>query len=270
MLNHEVSEGSDLTLLLPNEMCEEIFLDVPARDLVVSASRVCKNWYHLLRSRSFWFRKVKRERFQLSAATERRLAEEEDLGKALHILQGLSCHLLGLNTNLIQNPSGQDGLNRWKVRHGGNGLDVEMSPIGSNPIPEEAGLPTNHCFVSSYTPCIRTQHIKLKNHNLQPWMMDILKPKIEVSEWVSARFDCNARSTMKVKIFGNGIPIGYKKDWSSSTGDVKMMEWYKMSIMADYVEGLHAIEFTNISKDEQFWAGHYGAKTAGSSVVLHV
>ncbi|XP_045127924.1 F-box only protein 27-like [Portunus trituberculatus] len=270
ILDHEVSEGNDLTLLLPTEMCEEIFLYVPAIDLVTSASRVCKNWYHLLRNRNFWLRKVKREGFQFSAVTEKRLTEEKDLSKALHILQGLSCHLLGLNTNLIQNPSGQDGLKKWHVQHGGNGLDVENPPIGSNLIPEEAGLPTSHCFVSSFTPCIRTQLIKLKDHNLQPWMMDILQPKIEVSEWVSARFDCAARSTMKVKIFGSGIPVNYKQNWSSSNDGVERMEWYKMSFVADYEEGLHSIKFTNTSTDEQFWAGHYGAKTAGSSVVLKI
>ncbi|KAK8391325.1 hypothetical protein O3P69_017142 [Scylla paramamosain] len=262
--------SNDLTLLLPTEMCEEIFLYVPAIDLVVSVSRVCKNWYDILRSRNFWFQKVKREGFQLSAVTEKRLAEEKDLGKALLILQGLSCHLLGVNTNLIQNPSGQDGLNKWHVKHGGNGLDVENAPVGSNLIPEEAGLPTQHCFVSSFTPCTRTQMIKLENHKLQPWMIDILQPKIKVSEWVSARFDCAARSTMKVKIFGSGTPVSYKQDWSSSTDGVERMEWYKMSLVADHVEGLCAIKFTNTSTDEQFWAGHYGAKTAGSSVVLHV
>ena len=77
-----------------------------------------------------------------------------------------------------------DGLKKWYVKHGGNGLDVEIPPIGSDLIPEEAGLPTNHCFVSSFAPCTRTQFIKLKNYNLQPWMMDILQPKIEVSEWL--------------------------------------------------------------------------------------
>lgn len=45
----------------------------------------------------------------------------------------------------------------------------------------------------------------------------------------------------------------------------------KMDILYDtYTSELTAIEFTNVSSDLQFWAGHYGAKTAGSAVILQL
>lgn len=70
------------------------------------------------------------------------------------------------------------------VRHGGDNLIVECPPVGSDIIPEEAGLPTQHCFVSSYFPCLRSQTITLKSLRIEPWMMDILRPEIKVSEWL--------------------------------------------------------------------------------------
>ncbi|KAG0716164.1 F-box only protein 27 [Chionoecetes opilio] len=186
----EVPEGNGFIFfgqVLPIEMCEEILLNVPASDLIKSVTKVCQNWHHLLTTLNFWLRKVKRDGFHLSASIEKRLTEE-DLCRALRVLQGISSRAWPLNSNLIHNPSGKDRLKHWIVQHGGNGLKVECPPSGSNAIPEKAGLPTQHCFVSSYTPCVRSQTIILKSHKIEPWIMDILRPEIHVSEWVCARW----------------------------------------------------------------------------------
>ena len=70
------------------------------------------------------------------------------------------------------------------MNHGGDGIRVECPPIGSNPIPEEAGLRTQHCFVSSYIPSTRSQIISLRDLNIETWIMDILRPEIYISEWL--------------------------------------------------------------------------------------
>ena len=75
-----------------------------------------------------------------------------------------------------------EGLIHWKVQHGGNDLIVEDRPIGSDPVPEEAS-PTQHCFVTSYMRCIRSQTIRLEKIGVSPWVMDNIKPDIYVCEW---------------------------------------------------------------------------------------
>lgn len=71
----------------------------------------------------------------------------------------------------------------WTVTPRGQMVIVQCPPFGSDPIPEEAGLPTQHCFVSSYTWCHRHQEISLEECGFPPWMTDTLKPKIHISEW---------------------------------------------------------------------------------------
>ena len=69
------------------------------------------------------------------------------------------------------------------MRHGGDGIVVEDEPVGSDPIPEAANLPTQHCFVTSYGSCLREQAIKLHERGFTPLIMDTLRPKIEITEW---------------------------------------------------------------------------------------
>lgn len=77
-----------------------------------------------------------------------------------------------------------DQFQHWRVKDGGDRLIVECPPVGSDSIPEEAGLPTQHCFVSSYFSCFRSQTITLQGLGIEPWMLDILRPEIKVSEWL--------------------------------------------------------------------------------------
>lgn len=273
----EVPEGNGFIFFdreLPPEMFEEIFQNVPAVDLIRSLPRVCRYWYQLLTDRMFWFRKLKREGFKVSEITERRLAEEMDDGKVLRILQGITGGFLPFNSNLIRNPSGEDEFQHWRVKHGGNDLIVECPPVGSDSIPEEAGLPTQHCFVSSYVSCYRSQTITLKGLGIEPWMLDILRPEIKVAEWVSARFDCHSKSQTSVELVtGTTGSTVHNMVWSSKHDGVILCRWYQMKMDIPYdtiPSSLTAIKFTNKSSDSQFWAGHYGAKTAGSSVILQL
>nr|XP_053645173.1 F-box only protein 27-like isoform X1 [Cherax quadricarinatus] len=264
------TEGNGIEICgntLPQEVMYKIFLYVPVKDLVTSVTRVCPYWHNLLTEHHFWFTKVLREGFRLPAATKQRLLEEADEAQVLRILQGISGGYLPLNTNLICNPSGREKLNHWKVKHGGDGMIVEDHPVGTDPIPAEAGLPTQHCFVTSYGICSRLQVINLESIGFDPHVVDILKPAIHISEWVSARWDCHSRSNIVVSLEGLENIQQVKLHWSSQEENVINSHWYKMeTTLVDYPKGLKRITYTNVGKDSAFWAGHYGAKTAGSTV----
>ncbi|XP_042212332.1 F-box only protein 44-like isoform X2 [Homarus americanus] len=252
---------------IPEEIVIHIFLYVPVKDLIRSATHVCKYWHHLLTQYHFWFTRMQVEGYKLSETTKQRLLEETNETLVLRALQSVCGNYLHLNKNLILNPSGIDGFQHWMVRHGGDKMIVEDTPTGSDLIPEEAGLPTQHCFVTSYIASSRCQVVNLEHLGLDPCVIDILRPEIHISEWVSARWDCHSKSTIAVLLKGADDTQQVDITWNSRTDDVICRQWYKMQkVVADYPTGLKQITFTNIGKDLQFWAGHYGAKTAGSSV----
>ncbi|KAK7077221.1 hypothetical protein SK128_020671 [Halocaridina rubra] len=254
---------------LPPEVLENILKYVPTKDLCKSASRVCKHWNFLLSHRRFWFEKLVVEGISLPESLRTRLLNETDNVETLQILKILTSGYLPLNKNLIKNPSGEENLKYWEVIHGGDGVIVEETPAGSDPIPEEAGLPTQHCFVTSYRKGRRLQVIDLISLGFTPSIMDILKPRIEISEWVSARWDCRSKSELIVVLVGRKTEKRVSLNWSSDDDDVLQRLWYQLKeVVIDYPKGLHTIEYVSIGNDSQFWAGHYGAKSAGSSVKL--
>lgn len=255
--------------IIPQEILCHIFTFVPARDLIMSVTRVCKHWNGLLSDYHFWFTKLQVEGFVLSEDTRTRLIKEDDETKVLRVLKLLSSHHLQLNENLIKNPSGKDKMKYWTVRHGGDGLCVESHPVGSDPIPEEAGLPTQHCFVTSYGKCTRLQDVDLQKLGFNSFIMDMLKPKIIISEWVCARWDCNSQSKLFVSLIGKNSKTDVKLEWSSEDEGVVNRQWYELrKVVTEYPDDLHKIRYCSEGKDRQFWAGHYGAKSAGSSVKI--
>ena len=176
------------------------------------------------------------------------------------------------NKNLICNPSGRDGFKFWEIKHGGDGIIVENTPIGSNPIPEKAGLPTQHSFVTSYRECQRMQEVDLKDLGVTPDVMNLLKPCITVSEWVCARVDCDSWAELTVMLLKNKEVVCKRKVcWSSRDEGKVKGDWYKIEMkLTDYPEGITSIQYLSRGQDHQCWAGHYGTKSTGSSLQLNL
>lgn len=268
----DIPEGNGLLfagISLPHEILRYILSYVPASDLIVSATRVCKYWNDLLSDTHFWLYKLQVDGIDIPEAARVELTQDASFSKGLVILRMICSGHLPLGKNLIKNPSGAESFSHWSVVHGGDGLIVESLPAGSDPIPEEAKLPTQHCFVSSYGLCSRRQVIHLPSLRITPVVLKKLKPKFIISEWVSSRWDCRSESRLTVDFIGRKSTKTINLGWSSDDDDVVQRHWYEVKkTVTDYPADLYKIEYTNVSKDRQFWAGHYGAKTAGSSVKL--
>ncbi|RXG72737.1 F-box only protein 6 [Armadillidium vulgare] len=260
---------------IPDEILLQIFENLDDYILVKYVPLVCRHWHELSKTWHLWKARLRRRNVKVSEGRMDRFLSSWDDPLVVATVQWLCVNSdrKPVNFNVLKNPSGEQGFSHWKVQHGGDNIIVEETPFGCDPIPEESGLPTQHCFVSSYALCKRSQSVSLyRDLGFKPFVLQVLEPSLIISEWVSARFDCGAQSMIQVSVIGkNEKPAVFITRWKDS--DFGRVEWYKMWKKVNYEElpdGMHTIHFKNLSQDTQFWAGHYGAKTAGSSVVLDI
>jgi len=159
----------------------------------------------------------------------------------------------------------------WTVlQSGGNGWAVEVVPHGSEPLPAHLG--ETSCFVTSYGRCHKQQLITLAEHGLTTKIMDEVQPHIEVSEWYARRFDCGILYGLKVSLLDQDNEV--VQEFSESKGPELTPEdynWHQVShTFMDYGPGVRSVLFEHSGIDTQFWAGHYGAKMAGGSVIARI
>ncbi|XP_071855357.1 F-box only protein 6-like [Apostichopus japonicus] len=178
--------------------------------------------------------------------------------------------------NLIKNPSGNDNFKHWKkLQDGGDKWLVEKDKgAGSGEKPPELlaiadGKPCN--FATSYGWCCKCQVVDLVQEGFEEEMLDRLQPPLKVGDWYAARFDCGNLYNLEVVL--HKTKKGGEKDvidsfeYEEQTPQWAPNDWKEIShVFKDYGPGLRFISFTHKSKDTLFWAGHYGAKMAGSYV----
>jgi len=106
-------------------------------------------------------------------------------------------------------------------------------------------------------------------------VLDRLKPTITVSEWHTCRGDCAAiyrfRASLRIRkrnrqrVHDSATQFETEIETAQWTGG----EWQQVAHrFVDYPVGVREIVVRNAGKDRQFWAGHYGAKMAKTSVVV--
>uniref|UniRef100_A0A1B6F471 F-box domain-containing protein n=1 Tax=Cuerna arida TaxID=1464854 RepID=A0A1B6F471_9HEMI len=157
----------------------------------------------------------------------------------------------------------------WSVLSSlGDGWTVETVPVGSQPLPEH--LEGRSCFVTSFAECSKQQSIKLSECGLSPKIMDEIQPHIEVSEWYARRFDCGIVYRLKVSLLDINKEVVdlFDKEIVENLGDD---EWHQVShTFKNYGPGVRFVLFKHGGQDTQFWAGHYGSKMAGGSVIARI
>ncbi|XP_054263500.1 F-box only protein 6-like [Macrosteles quadrilineatus] len=150
----------------------------------------------------------------------------------------------------------------------GNGWSVEVEPTGSEPLP--AHLPGRSCFTTSYGWCIKEQLITLEGHSLNSLIMDQIQPQLDVSEWYARRWDCGIKYKLEVSLLDSNKQVLHT--FEEETGDsLQDNNWHQVShSFKDYGPGVRYILFRHCGRDSQFWAGHYGSKMAGGSVIARI
>ncbi|KAL3872755.1 hypothetical protein ACJMK2_035959 [Sinanodonta woodiana] len=172
--------------------------------------------------------------------------------------------------NLIKNTCACDGLNFWEVtENGGDGFAVEDEPQGSAPIKKFAtDLPEDaKCWTTSHGMCKKKVLIDLTAEGVDGNLIDERRPKIKISEWYASRNDCGCEYNIKVRLLNESKDEVDK--WEFSDTKEPGTDWYQAShLFSDYGPGVRFIEYTHGGKDTKGWAGRYGVKITGSSVVV--
>ncbi|KAK0169939.1 hypothetical protein PV328_010564 [Microctonus aethiopoides] len=259
---HEENGDNGLVMCdkyIPEELIIEILCYVDYKSLL-NCQLVCKRWQNLLQD-YVWRKKT-----------------EISIGHSLQSVKIMPwnvyykiCKRKPIGTNLLKNNSGQNNFSHWIVnQQGGDHWKVENPPEGVPPLPEIPIFEGNNCcFVTSYSICSKKQIINLTDEDLS-FILDGLQPSIVVGEWYSGRWDCPSIYECIITLLGeNDKVLDMYQFREHIMGDEKQNVWhYFEHEFVDYGLGLRAISFAHSGSDALFWAGHYGSKMAGASVIM--
>ncbi|KAL1021018.1 hypothetical protein UPYG_G00007650 [Umbra pygmaea] len=247
------SNSTDLLTMLPLEVFEEVFLNVPPQQVVCVCRLVSQEWKEVVDSDSLWRKRCRREGYLLRDAT----TPPKDW--RLFYFMCKNRH------NLLKNPIADDKFNGWDLIENGG----DKWGIGSVRVP----LPDNtvqHCFVTSYGPCNKCQLIHLEKEGYSPAFMDDVQPDIVISDWYVPRSDCGAIYQICVQLLNqekktiekfNPPPVVFQY------GTVE--QWNQMThVFKNYGRGVRYIGFVHGGRDTQYWAGRYGIRITNSSVEI--
>ncbi|KAJ8016754.1 hypothetical protein DPEC_G00010650 [Dallia pectoralis] len=241
------------TDVLPLEVLEEMFLNVPPHQLVCVCRRVCRVWKEVVDSDSLWRERCRREGYQPCD------------GAKIPKDWRLFYFLCKKRRNLIKNPKADDGFNHWqRVKNGGDKWTIEGEGV---PLPDST---VQKFYVTSYQACSKLQLINLEKEGYSPVFMDNFQPDIVISDWFAPRWDCGSKYEICVELLNDQkksivtfspAPVIFEQ-WNDMT-------WKQMThVFKNYGPGVRYIQFVHGGQDTQFWAGWYGIRVTNSSVEI--
>ncbi|XP_049631349.1 F-box only protein 6-like [Suncus etruscus] len=242
---------------LPENILLEVFVHLPARQLLLCCRPVCSMWRDLTDVVTLWKRKCLREGF-ITKEGDQTVAD----WKIFYFLHSL-------HRNLLQNPCAEEGLNSWQIdKNGGHEWKVETLPgdFGEN-FPHSG---VTKYFVTSFWMCLKSQLVDLKANGYWDELLDHYRPDIVVKDWFAPRGDCGSTYLLSVRLISAEFitlasfeppPVTFPQ-WNDAS-------WREVShTFSDYPPGVRYIFFQHGGHDTQGWAGWYGPRITNSSVTV--
>uniref|UniRef100_A0A3P8WV57 F-box protein 44, tandem duplicate 9 n=1 Tax=Cynoglossus semilaevis TaxID=244447 RepID=A0A3P8WV57_CYNSE len=238
---------------LPLEILEEIFLNLPRNQVVLTCRLVCSRWKVVADSESLWKERCRREGLHLRDGS--RIPED----------WRLFYFLCKKRRNLIKNPKGDRKMEDWVIQeNGGDGWKLEKPMV---PHPNKTVLKN---FVTSYGMCRKVQLIDLVKEGYSPVFMDTFQPHIKISDWYAPRSDCGSQYDICVEL------LDEKKNRIQAFAPETVVfeqwnnrKWNQVThVFQNYGPGVRFVRFTHGGKDTQFWAGWYGIRVTDSCVEI--
>ncbi|ELK28002.1 PREDICTED: F-box only protein 6 [Myotis davidii] len=242
---------------LPENILLEVFIYVPARQLVLDCRPVCSLWRDLIDLMTLWKRKSLREGF----ITE----DYKEL-----VFDWKSFYFLCIfPRNLLRNPCAEEGMRSWQIDYnGGDHWKVECLPGGhGKDFPDSK---VKKYFVTSFGLCLKSQMVDLKAEGYWEELMDTIRPDIVVKDWFAARADCGCTYSIRVQLVSaNYIALASFEPPPVTIEQWSDAQWREVShTFSDYPPGVRYILFQHGGKDTQFWAGWYGPRVTNSSIII--
>ncbi|XP_029168524.1 F-box only protein 44-like [Nylanderia fulva] len=251
---------------VPPELLGEIFCRAHLRTLL-NCQLVCKRWRTVIQSY------VWRKKTELVLGKPFPRQAEEIPWQVFY----LTCKRRPFERNLLRNHSGGQKMKHWEIlSNGGDSWRVEVPPAGvlELPLTEPIFGGKQVCFATSYHNCTKRQTVNLLAKGFHPYVLDVLQPPIEVSEWYSCRWDCPAMYECEIELLGLENDQKTKKvldkfQFRDTLEGDKQNKWLHIShVFKNYGHGLREISFLHGGMDNSFWAGHYGSKMAGACISI--
>ncbi|XP_043918136.1 F-box only protein 2-like [Protopterus annectens] len=236
---------------LPDDLHFLVLSYVPEDSLLRHCRLVCHRWKEIVDSQALW--KLKCQRAGIV----------NNIGHFPVRFEWKRVYLTKpFDRNLIKNPCGEHQYNYWKVHHGGNGWKIATCE-------PQAETPFSSYFGTSYSWCWKYQIVDLLKEGLWEELLDCYQPDICISDWYSglhAEFGC---------VYGIHVCLlaEDKKTiiakFEENIGEIHCGAFQKVScVFRNYGNGVRYVRFCHRGKDTLFWAGHYGALTSNSTVIV--
>lgn len=242
---------------LPENILLEVFIHVPARQLLRSCRPVCSLWRDIIDLMTLWKRKCLQEGF-ITKDWDEPVADWK-----------IFFFLCSLRRNLLHNPCAEEEMRSWKLDfNGGHRWKVESLPGDHGT--DFPDLRVKKYFVTSFELCLKSQLIDLKAEGYWEELLDRFRPDIVVTDWFAPRADCGCTYNIQVKLLSADYivlksfepPPVTIQQWNDS-------KWTEVShTFSDYPPGVRYIHFQHGGKDTQYWAGWYGPRVTNSSIII--
>lgn len=242
---------------LPDDVLLEIFKRVEPVELIKNCLSVCWQWNKLIASRTLWLDifKIKFHKPLLNTNV------------TINALQQI-CTSNALGRNLIKNGQAENKYKHWKITlNGGDKFRIEKEGDGCQKLSDLNVDQMKKCWVTSYGFCSKTQTIDLTSNGI---FIDEVQPRITASEWTTARFDCGSIYRLKVSLLDEKKKILSEKETERKIAQWGDSNWCEVKLeFKDYGPARY-IQFEHGGQDTQFWAGWFGPKFTGASIILDI
>ncbi|XP_035237112.1 uncharacterized protein LOC118207545 isoform X4 [Anguilla anguilla] len=244
---------SGMLPVLPPPVLEEVFVNVPPKEVVCVCRLVCREWKEVADSAALWREMCRRDRFR-----PRDITRPPTDWRLFYFL----CKK---RRNLIKNPSADEGYNGWQILENG-GDEWSIEPL-SEYRPE--GTATKY-FVTSFHTCKKCQLIDLVKEGYSQSFMDEIQPDIVISDWYAARWDCESIYEICVELLSRNKEVIRKFCPEPVYIETPVDEnWRQMThVFRDYGRGVCFVRFCHGGKDQKYWKGWYGIRVTNSSVEI--
>ncbi|KAE9550078.1 hypothetical protein FO519_006710 [Halicephalobus sp. NKZ332] len=252
------------------DILESILLRCSKKELLL-CREICSKWKTLIDSRPFWIAKEEfdGEQYINSLVDTKMPLLSSNFGK-LSICRPFNHNLLSDKNPKGGNECEKHADPRWLFSNGGNGWCYESPPqfLSEHFDPNFKPL-FDSCFATSYRLCSKEMNVNLAKLGIDDDVLDEYRPPIVFSEWVTNRSDCGSLYRIRLELYDENHRILASEEKEITFNQWAFQLWQKVEIvLKSYPKGCRSLKVSSGSKDTQFWNGYYGAKIAGSELVI--